>query len=125
MLPESPNPFVYAFPAILLVCVMLYFLYGAVDRMGLETYETQARIMDKQFTPGSTTYHTNVVNDRNFTQAHRNPDAYMVTFDLNGVPSGGLVDPQLYETLQPGEQVRVQFRRTRLTGRVLVTHVDR
>jgi hypothetical protein len=125
MLPESPNPFVYALPAVLLVGVVLYFLFGAVDRMGLETYQAEARITDKQFAAGSTTYNTNVVNGRNFTQAYQNPDVYMVTFELDGVPSGGLVDEQLYESLQPGERVHVQFRRTRLTGRVLVTHVSR
>ncbi len=125
MRPESPNPFVYAFPAVVLVCVLMYFLYGAVDRMGLETHQAEARVTGKQFAAGSTTYRTTVVNGRTVTQSDRNPDAYIVALDLEGVPTGGVVSPDLYESLETGERVRVQFQRTRLTKRLLDTDVSR
>lgn len=126
MPPEAPNPFViYAFPAIALVAVLLYFVYGAVNRVGLDTYQGEARVTGKQLTPGSTTYTTEVVAGRSWTKANQNPDAYVVQLDLDGEATGGMVSQQLYESLQAGERVRVRFSRTRLTKRILVTDVSR
>jgi type IV secretory pathway TrbF-like protein len=121
----APNPFVYIFPAILLGAVLLYYLYGAVDRVGLETHDAEARVIGKQVGPGSTTYHTTVVDGRTWSQAQTNPDAYIVTLDVEGDTTGSAVSRQLYESLDTGERVRVQFRRTRLSKRVLVTDVSR
>jgi hypothetical protein len=125
MPPNGPNPLVYLLPALMLGAVLLYFLYGAVDRAGLETHQASAVVTGKHFTPGSTTYRTNTVGGRAVTQSDRNPDVYMVTFDLEGVSSGGLVGQELYESLEAGEPVRVRFRRTRLSNQVVVTEVSR
>jgi hypothetical protein len=122
---QGPSPFVYVFPAVILAAVLLYFLYGAVDRLGLETGQAEARVTGKQFAPGSTTYTTEVVGGRTVTRPHRNPEAYVVTLDVNGEATGGAVSRELYDSLQAGERVRVQFRRTRLSKRMLVTDVRR
>ncbi|HEX7241520.1 MAG TPA: hypothetical protein VF263_14680 [Longimicrobiaceae bacterium] len=125
MPPQGPSPFVYFFQAAVLGAVLLYFAYGAVDRVGLETYQATARVTGKQTTPGSTTYHTNVVGGRALTQAERNPDVYMVTFELEGVATGGLVRRELYESLDADDPVHVRFQRTRLSKRILVTDLSR
>ena len=126
MSPDGPNPLaVYAFPAVALALVALYLAYAAVDRVGLETRQAEARVTGKQFAPGSTTYNTEVIDGRSYTRAHQNPDAYLVHLDLAGEATGGAVDPRLFESLQAGERVRVRFRRTRLTKRLLVTDVSR
>ena len=123
---QAPNPVtIYAFPIIAFTAALLYFLYGALDRLGLDTRQAEARVTGKQFAPGSTTYVTEVVDGRSWTRANRNPDAYVVSLDLNGEPTGGAVTPQLYETLQAGERVRVKFRRTRFSKRLVVTDVRR
>lgn len=122
---QGVNPFAYVFPALALAAVALYFVYGAVDRLGLEARSAEARVTGKQFAPGSTTYTTEVVAGRTWTRADRNPDAYVVTLDVGGEVTGGMVEPQLYESLQPGERVRVTLRRTRLSRRLLVTDVSR
>lgn len=123
---QVPNPLIiYAFPAIALVAAVLYFSYGAFDRLGLDTRQGEARVTGKQFARGSTTYNTEIIDGRSYTMSQRNPDAYLVTLDLNGEATGGAVSPQLYESLQAGERVRVKFRRTRLTKRLLVTDVSR
>lgn len=125
-MPESaPNPLVYAFPAIALALVLLYYLYGAVDRFGLETQRTEARVTGKQLAAGSTTYNTNVVAGRAWTQSSKNPDFYVIGLDLNGEMAGGAVTPQVYESIQPGDVVRVEFQRTRFSKQILVTDVRR
>jgi hypothetical protein len=121
----SPNPFVYVVAAVALAAVLLYFFYGAVDRLGLETHRTVARVAGKQSAAGSTTYNTNIVAGRAWTQSSKNPDAYIVTMEIDGQPTGGAVSQELYESLQPGERVRVEYQRTRFSGQILVTDVRR
>src|SRR5258708_30800871 len=112
-MPESgPNPLVYAFPAIALALVLLYYLYGAVDGLGTDTQRTEARVTGKQYAPGSTTYNTNVVAGRAWTQSSKNPDFYVIGLEVEGEPAGGAVTPQMYESLQPGDVVHVEFQRT-------------
>src|SRR5262245_1898089 len=112
-MPPGQNPLMYVFPAVALAAVLLYFLYGAIDRFGLEIEQTEARVTGKQFAAGSTTYNTNVVAGRVHTQSSTNPDAHIVLVDIEGVPTGGTVTAQLYESLQPGDMVHVAFKRTR------------
>jgi hypothetical protein len=121
-MPENgPSPLVYAFPAIALALGLLYYAYGAADRLGLEVQRAEARVTGKQITPGSTTYHTNTVAGRAWTQSSKNPDWYVIGFEVNGQPAGGAVTPELYESLQPGDIVRVEYQRTRFSGRIVVT----
>jgi hypothetical protein len=122
---NSPNPLVYAFPAIALVAVLAYYLYGAVDRLGLNSERAEARVIGKQLAAGSTTYNTNVVAGRAWTQSSKNPDAYVIGLEVNGEAAGGAVSPELYETLQPGDVVRVEFQRTRFSKQIVVTGVHR
>lgn len=125
MPPQGPNPFVYIFPALLVVAAVLYFGYGALDRAAVATKSATAVVTGKQFAKGSTTYHTTMVGNQNLVQADRNPDAYVLLFDLEGEHTGGAVSRELYDALQPGDSVRVRFRRTRLSNRILVTDVSR
>jgi hypothetical protein len=122
---QGPNPLAYLFPAVALLAVVAYFVYGAIDRFGLESHPAEARVTGKQFTPGSTTYTTEVIAGRTMTKANQNPDAYVVALDIGGEATGGMVSPELYESLAPGERVHVKVRRTRLSKRILVTDVHR
>jgi hypothetical protein len=121
----TTNPFVYVFPALALAAVVLYFLYGALDRLGLETQRSEARVTGKQFSRGSTTYHTNVVAGRSWTQSSQNPDAYIVSLEIDGKATIGAVSPEMYQSLQPDDRVRVEFKQTRFSNRTLVTDVRR
>ncbi len=122
---NGPNPIVYIIPAIVLVAVLVYYLYSAMDRLGLETQRTEARVTGKQFAAGSTTYNTNVVAGRAFVQSSTNPDLYVIALEVNGEAAGGAVTKEMFESLQPGEVVHVEFQRTRFSKQLLVTHVQR
>ena len=122
---QGPNPIVYVVPAVLLAAVLLYFVYGAVDRLGLESVQADARVTGKQYAAGSTTYTTEVVGGRTMTRAQKNPEAFLVTLDVNGEQTGGAVSKELYDSLREGERVRVSVRRTRVSKRLLITDVRR
>lgn len=123
---DGVNPLAYIFPAIAFGAALLYYAYGAADRIGLATQQTEARVTTKTYTPGSTTYHTNIAAGRAWTQSDKNPDAYLVGLDLDGgVTTVGVVTKELYESLSPGERVRVSYARTRFSNKLLVTDVRR
>jgi hypothetical protein len=123
MAASGPNPVVYIVPAVVLAAVLLYYLYGAADRLALETHHTEARVTGKQFAPGSTTYNTTIVAGRAWTQGTKNPDIYVIGLDVEGKVTGGAVSRQMYESLQAGERVRVEYQRTRFSKQILVTDV--
>jgi hypothetical protein len=123
---DGVNPLAYILPALAFIAALLYYAYGAVDRVGLETREGHAVVTTKDYTPGSTTYHTNIVAGRAWTQANQNPDWYVVGLDLDGgTKTVGAVTKDLYESLRPGERVRVKYTRTRISNQLLVTDVRR
>src|SRR6267378_3610883 len=109
---DGPSPIVYILPALAFAAALLYYAYGAIDRLGLETHQAEARVTTKNFAAGSTTYHTNIVAGRAWTQSQKYADSYIVGLDIDGVVTGGLVTPEVYATLNPGERVQVRFKRT-------------
>ena len=122
---NGPSALVYAFPAMALAAVLAYFLYGAVDRLGLENRRAEARVTGKQVARGSTTYNTNVVAGRAWTQASKNSDAYVIGLEVDGQAAGGAVTPQLSESLRAGDLVRIEFQRTRFSKQIVVIDVRR
>ena len=122
---QSTTSFAYIFPAVVLAAVVLYFLYGAIDRVGLAAQRAEAQVTGKQYAAGSTTYTTEMIGGRTMTKANKNPEAFIVTLKVGDDETGSAVSKPLYESLQAGERVHVQVRRTRLSKRLLVTDVTR
>lgn len=114
----SANPVAYFIPALLLVGFGLYYLYGAIDRLGLSTRQVDAVVTAKQFTPGGTTYNSSIVAGRNWTQASELPDNYVISLLVNDEPTVALVTQRQFEELNAGDRVRAKIRRTRLSGRL-------
>ena len=122
---QGSNSFAYLFPAVALAAVALYFLYGAIDRLGLTAQQAEAQVTGKQYAAGSTTYTTEVIGGRTMTKTNENPEAFIVNLRVGAEETGSAVSKPLYESLQAGERVRVTVRRTRLSKRLLVTDVTR
>lgn len=122
---DGVNPLAYILPAVALGVVVLWYAYGAADRLALPSTEADARVTNKNFTPGSTTYNTNIVAGRAWTQSVKNPDAYVVSLDIDGIATVGVVTQQMYQALNPGDRVRVKYSRTRFSNQLLVTDVSR
>jgi hypothetical protein len=121
----NANPFAYIFPAVLLVAVACYYAYGAVDRVGLATQEVDAVVTGKQFTPGATTYNSNVVAGRNFIQPAQQADFYAVSVRIGDTPNVALVEKATYDALNINDRVRVRIQRTRITGQLRIIELKR
>ena len=123
MADDGSSPFVYVLPALALAAVGLYYVYGALDRVGLEAQHAAARIASTLVAPGSTTYHTTTVAGRAWTQSSANPEVHVLTFEIGGEPAGAAVSPEFYASVQTGDVMRVEFTRTRFSNRLVVTDV--
>jgi hypothetical protein len=124
-MPSTANRLVYVFPAVAFTAALLYYLYGAVDRLGLETHQAEARVTAKQVVPGTTTYNTRIAGGRAWTQATENPELRVIVLEVAGEPTGGAVDLATYDALKEGDLVRVSYQRTRLSNQLVVTDVRR
>ena len=119
------NPIAYVIPALMLGAVVVYYLYGAVDHVGLDVRSADAVVIEKQHSAGSTTYTTNVVGGRTSTQSHENPDMFAISLQIGEEQTVGLVSEEMFEALGAGDQVRVKVRRTRIGGQLEVVEVSR
>jgi hypothetical protein len=125
MTPFSANPFVYVFSAVVIGAAVVYFGFGAVDRMGLEVRTVPATVTGKQFTAGGQTYYTNVAGGRAWVQSQETPETYAVTLNVGEENTVGLVSKEMFEALNAKDTVQVKIRRTRITGRLEVVEVTR
>jgi hypothetical protein len=119
----SANPFAYIFPLVLLVGFGGYYLYGAVDRIGVPIESVDALVTGKQFTPGGTTYNTNIAAGRAWTQSNKTNDMYAIELLVGKEATVGLVDKRAFERLNKDDHVQVKIRRTRISGRLEVVEV--
>jgi hypothetical protein len=121
----NANPTVYLAPAIILAAVALYYLYGAIDRLGLESQTLDAVVTAKQVAPGTTTSWTNIAGGRAWMQSQQNPESYVLSLAVGPVQTIGLVAQPLFDSLRTGDHVRATIRRTRLSHNLEVIEVSR
>ena len=125
MTPFSANPFIYIFSAIVIAAVLLYYGFGALDRMALEVRTSVATVTGKQYAEGGKTYITNIAGGRAWTQSQETPETYAVALNVGEEATVGLVSKQMFESLNAGDKVNVKIRRTRITNRLEVIEVSR
>jgi hypothetical protein len=125
MTPFSANPFVYIFSVVAIVAAVVYFAYGAIDRLGLGVRSADAVVTGKQYNPPGRSYYTNIVAGRTWTQSQETSETYAVTLRVGGEDTVGLVSKQLFESLNSGDRVSVKVRRTRITRRLEAVEVTR
>jgi hypothetical protein len=115
----------YIFYAVALAVAIMLYGYSTLDRFGIASFQADATVTGKKFTPGPTTYNTNVVGGRPLVQSTQQSDFYAVSLQLNGEATGALVDKATFDALNAGDRVHVTAQRTRLSRQLLVTDVRR
>ncbi len=108
---------------IILIAVGLYFIFWAVNTLGLENRSATATVTGKEYHPPGTSYQSQYIAGRNYTRLLRTPEQYVVLLHLLDQTAAGAVEPVFYERLKPGDQVRVSYQRRRLTGSLAVTKI--
>lgn len=117
------NRFMWVFGLVVVVAVVLYYGFLALDSMGLPTNEGQAVVTGMEYQPPGTTYRREVIGGTARSIPHTTGEMYIVELDVDGGETATVVDREQYESLSEGDVVRVQYQRRRLTGTLQVMEV--
>ena len=117
--------FMYVFGAFILVAVVGWYAFSAVDRMGLPTQGGQAVVAAKAYKPPGMTSTKTIINNRSVNIPQATAEAFVLTLSLQERQAAGLVDRELYEDVKVGESVQVTYQRRRITGGLQVVKVTR
>jgi len=105
--------------------VIVVGLFLAANRLGLETNTVTATVADKHYTASGKTYHTTVVAGKSHIQSAEHADAYVLSLTLEGSSALAFVDKSTFDEFDVGDGVKVDARRTRITGQLLVSNVSK
>ena len=108
---------------IVLCGVGFYFLFSAVNGIGLEDESGDATVVRKEYRESGTTYQRQVIGGRVHTQAQATPELYILMLDIDGQSAECAVTKSLYDELSETDRVSVEYQRKRITGSLLVTDV--
>lgn len=112
------NPYVYIFPVFIFGFFALYYLYNAVDRLGLETNTANATVISKKYTEGSTNYVNTVAGGRTWVQSQKQPGFYTISLVVKKERAVAIVPKKQFDIIKNNDQVKVKIQRTRISGRL-------
>src|SRR3954466_2462225 len=101
-------PVAYLIPTLLVLVFGSYYLFGAIDRWGLQITQMNAVVSGKQFTPAGTTYNSVISAGRNWVQANKTPDYYAISLLTDNEPAIALVTQEKFNLLNIHDKVQVK-----------------
>lgn len=123
--PAGPGSFMYIFGAIILVCVIGWYSFNAIDGLGLQNQMGSAKVLAKEHRDAHQTYTTDIVGGKARTVPRTISEMYLLKLDLGGRQAMGAVDRSLYSAVNPEDEVRVTYQLRRITGRLQIVSVAR
>ena len=113
--------YMYWIGGALIVVVVAWYGYWALDMVGLATQRAIGTVLEKGYRQGGKTYYTQYIDGRPLVIPQERPPAFVVTVQINGEQGEVAIDENIFNRLQKGESVNVEYRRRRLSGKLLVT----
>ena len=113
----------YILGLVILIGFGLCSLFMAIDGLGLQSQQAIATIMDREHRDAVMGQRIEIINQKPVVTPHVTDEKYILKLDIDGRQTEGAVSRNLFETVRPGEQVRVTFQERRLTGRIQVLEV--
>ena len=117
------NPPMYILGAVILVGVLGWMAFQALDGLALPTTTAPARVVGKGYRAAGKTYTTTIVNNRPLVVPHTTPEAWIVDLELADARAPAVVPQETFDRLAVGDSVLVTLARRRLTGGVMIVSV--
>jgi hypothetical protein len=108
---------------VIIALFVTYYLFMAVDRVGLEDQRATAVVLGKEHRPPGRRYVTQIINNRPLELPQETPETCVLTLDLSGTHTEGIVARSLFDAVRVGDRVQVTYQRRRLTGGLQVVSV--
>lgn len=119
----QPNTIMYGVGIVVIIGMIVYYLFMAVNGFGLAEETATASVTGKSYREAGQTYSTQVIDGRSYVRSQATPDAYLVHVMLNDREATAQVDRPLFDSVDEGHQVEVVYRRLRLTGGTQILRV--
>jgi hypothetical protein len=110
---------------VILTGVGLYFLFMAVDGLGLKVLSAPATVVGREYREAGKTYTTQVINNRPHVLPRARPAIYILQLDVGARQAAGAVPKRLFAVIQAGDRVQVTYQQRRITGLLQVLEVTR
>jgi hypothetical protein len=120
-----PGSFMYIFGAIIVICVVGWYSFNAIDNLALPNQTGTARIVAKEHRDARQTYTTDIIGGQARTVPRAIPEMYILKLDVDGHEVPSVVDKSFYSAVNPQDEVQVSYQRRRLTGRLQIVNVTR
>jgi hypothetical protein len=121
----QPYSFMPVVGAVVLAALAVYFVFMAVDGMGLSDQSGTAVVVGKQYRKSHETYTTERFGDTNVTRPSTVPEMYILELTIDGKPAAAAVEKSLFDAATTDDRMTVTYQRRRLTGTLQVTGVSR
>jgi len=115
----------YIFGAVVLVCVVGWYSFNAIDSIGLQNQTGTAKVVAKEHRDARQTYTTDIIGGKARTVPRTTPEMYFLRLAIAGRETMGAVDKSLYNAVNPQDEVRVTYQRRRITGGLQIVSVTR
>jgi hypothetical protein len=109
--------------AVIIILVVAYFGFQAIDSLGLEPQKASAVVVEKNYHAADKTYTTQYINKRTQVIPQITPEVYLLLLEIDGEKSEGAVPKEIYDAVRISQRVEVTFERRRLTGSLVVIEV--
>lgn len=113
----------YIFGAIAIVCFALYFLFMAIDGLGLKETQATAKVIAKGYKQAGKTYVTQIVANRPVVLPQATPEMYLLQLNIGGKKTECAVEKSIYENINAEDLIQVIFQKRRILGKVQVLRV--
>jgi hypothetical protein len=108
---------------LILVAVLAYFGFQAVDAAGVQPQTGSAIVLGKEHKPPGKSYKTDIVGGQTRVIPQYTPDLYLLKLRIGNQETSAAVDRDLFESIAEGDRVSVTYQRRRLTGGLQVIRV--
>ncbi|MDB5105329.1 MAG: hypothetical protein JWP91_3018 [Fibrobacteres bacterium] len=115
------NKFIFIFAGLMLLAGAVYYAYRIADGAFLTESESVAKVVGKEHVPFSEQYRMQNIGGVNRTVKIAVPETWLLLVDLNGSGARAGVDPEEFRTIPAGTEVRVRYKRRRISGNLQVT----
>ena len=113
--------FIYIFAGLIIACTLLWFAFRLADGAFLSETEATGKVVGKEHVPFSEQYRMQNIGGINRTVKIAVPETWLLTVDLNGTRAQAGVTSEDFRTILAGTEVKVKYKKRRLTGNLQVT----
>src|SRR4051812_9460683 len=120
-IPAGQNKFIFIFAGLMLFAGLCWYAYRFLDGSFLAEREAVGKVVGKEHVPMSEKQTMQNIGGQIRPVSLMVPETWLLNLDLDGASAQAAVDPDEFNRIQPGAEVKVRVVKRRLSGNLRVT----